>query len=596
MDKKGTVRRLFVLMGGYRWLEIVSMVTVAASAAMNLLAYVRVYYVGEAVLTTAGDLSSIDRQAIAALGWDAVLFIMAAFGIYGIGLLFSHLTAFNTVARLRDRIVCHLGRVSLGYHVANPSGKLRKIIEKNTDNIENTIAHTMPDFVNAIALPVAYIACMFAFDWRLSLACLAPLVAGFFVLAWMLNDSSKSFYAKQQKSAEDMASATTEYVRGIAVVKVFGQTAESFKRYHDSVEEHRSWMLKYALSMRLPDSLYTVTINAGFLFLIPTAIVLHDSAKGGAAATTAAATFIFFCVLIPMTVTMLTRIMNAASNLMVSSASLDAVDGILAQPVLERPLTPKEPKCFDIALDHVSFRYKPDSPLALDDVTLRIPAGTVCALVGQSGGGKTTVANLIARFWDVQEGTVRIGGDDVREMDYAWLAAHTSIVFQDTRLFKASIADNVAYAKPTASREEVLRALHLAQCDDILKKFPNGADAVVGARGVYLSGGEMQRIALARAMLKDAPIVLLDEATAYSDAENEHLIQQALSKLLRGKTVLMIAHRLSTVVDADQICVVENGRIVERGVHDELIAQAGFYAHMYKEYERSVEWKIGGAA
>lgn len=596
MDKKGTVRRLFVLMGGYRWLEIVSMATVAASAAMNLFAYVRVYYVGEAVLTTAGDLSSIDRQAIAALGWDAVLFIMAAFGIYGIGLLFSHLTAFNTVARLRDRIVCHLGRVSLGYHVANPSGKLRKIIEKNTDNIENTIAHTMPDFVNAIALPVAYIACMFAFDWRLSLACLAPLVAGFFVLAWMLNDSSKSFYAKQQKSAEDIASATTEYVRGIAVVKVFGQTAESFKRYHDSVEEHRSWMLKYALSMRLPDSLYIVIINAGFLFLIPTAIVLHDSAKDGAAATTAAVTFIFFCVLIPMTVTMLTRIMNASSNLMVSSASLDAVDDILAQPVLERPLTPKEPECFDIALDHVSFRYKPDSPLALDDVTLRIPAGTVCALVGQSGGGKTTVANLIARFWDVQEGTVRIGGDDVREMDYAWLAAHTSIVFQDTRLFKASIADNVAYAKPTASREEVLRALHLAQCDDILQKFPNGADAVVGARGVYLSGGEMQRIALARAMLKDAPIVLLDEATAYSDAENEHLIQQALSKLLRGKTVLMIAHRLSTVVDADQICVVENGRIVERGVHDELMAQAGSYARMYKEYERSVEWKIGGAA
>ena len=380
------------------------------------------------------------------------------------------------------------------------------------------------------------------------------------------------------------------------MVKVFGQTAESFKRYHDSVEEHRSWMLKYALSMRLPDSLYTVIINAGFLFLIPTAIVLHDSAKGGAAVTTAAATFIFFCVLIPMTVTMLTRIMNAASNLMVSSASLDAVDGILAQPVLERPLTPKEPECFDIALDHVSFRYKPDSPLALDNVTLRIPAGTVCALVGQSGGGKTTVANLIARFWDVQEGTVRIGGDDVREMDYAWLAAHTSIVFQDTRLFKAPIADNVAYARPTASREEVLRALHLAQCDDILQKFPNGADAVVGARGVYLSGGEMQRIALARAMLKDAPIVLLDEATAYSDAENEHLIQQALSKLLRGKTVLMIAHRLSTVVDADQICVVENGRIVERGVHDELMAQAGSYARMYKEYERSVEWKIGGAA
>lgn len=582
--------RLFGYMGKLSWLQLFSALFVIASAVMNMLAYVSVYEVAVLVLDASG-VESVDQAAVVEQGWRAVFYIMGAFGAYGMGLLFSHLAAFNTVARLRTRIVKHLGKLPLGYFSMNPSGKLRKIVETNTDSIENTIAHTMPDFVNAVTLPVVFVAFMFSFDWRLSLASLLPLLIGFLILARMLKDSTTDFYAKQQKSAEDMANATTEFIRGISVVKIFGQTASSFARYRDAVSEYRNWMLKYALSMRMSDSLYMTVINSSFLFLVPTAIMLGNGPDASGALV---GSFVFFCSLIPMTITLLTRIMNATSNLIVSGVSLDAVDEILAEEPLHDDADACCPSQFDLELSHVSFRYEPDAPYALRDVSLRVPQGSVVALVGQSGGGKSTIANLIARFWDAQEGIVSVGGVDVRKIPYAWLAENVGIVFQQPSLFHAPISENVAMAKAGANADEVSRALSLAQCDDILAKLPEGEQAVIGAAGTQLSGGEQQRIVLARAILKDAPIVLLDEATAFADAENERLIQQALTQLLKGKTVLMIAHRLSTVINADLICVVDGGRIIERGAHEDLLAADGAYARMYREYETSVSWKIGG--
>lgn len=590
MKKRGTMSRLFGHMGKLSWLQVFSALFVIASAVMNMLAYVSVYEVAVLVLD-ASSVESVDQAAVVEQGWRAVSYIMGAFGVYGMGLLFSHLAAFNTVARLRSRIVEHLGKLPLGYFSMNSSGKLRKIVETNTDNIENTIAHTMPDFVNAVTLPVVFIAFMFSFDWRLSLASLLPLLIGFLILARMLKDSTMDFYAKQQKSAEDMANATTEFIRGISVVKVFGQTASSFARYRDAVGAYRTWMLKYALSMRRSDSLYMTVINSSFLFLVPTALMLGN---GPDASSALVGSFVFFCALIPMTITLLTRIMNATSNLIVSGVSLDAVDEILAEEPLRDDADARCPSRFDLELNHVSFRYEPDAPYALHDVSLRVPQGSVVALVGQSGGGKSTIANLIARFWDAQEGVVSVGGVDVRKIPYAWLAESVGIVFQQPSLFHAPVSENVAMAKAGADADEVSRALSLAQCDDILAKLPEGEQVVIGAAGTQLSGGEQQRIVLARAILKDAPIVLLDEATAFADAENERLIQQALTQLLRGKTVLMIAHRLSTVVNADLICVVDGGHIIERGTHEDLLAADGAYARMYREYETSVSWKIGG--
>lgn len=590
MKKRGTISRLFGYMEKFSWLQLFSALFVIASAVMNMLVYVSVYEVVVLVLD-AGGVESIDQAAVAEQGWRAVLYIMGAFGTYGMGLLFSHLAAFNTVARLRIRIMEHLGKLPLGYFSTNPSGKLRKIVETNTDNIESTIAHTMPDFVNAVTLPVVFVAFMFFFDWRLSLASLLPLVIGFLILARMLKDSTTDFYAKQQKSAEDMANATTEFIRGISVVKIFGQTASSFARYRDAVGAYRNWMLKYALSMRMSDSLYMTVINSSFLFLVPTAIMLGD---GPDASSAFVGSFVFFCALIPMTITLLTRIMNATSNLIVSGVSLDAVDEILAEEPLRDDEGARCPSRFDLELSHVSFRYEPDAPYALRDVSLCVPQGSIVALVGQSGGGKSTIANLIARFWDAQEGIVSVGGVDVKKIPYAWLAENVGIVFQQPSLFHASIFENVEMAKAGATADEVSSALSLAQCDDILAKLPEGERAVIGAAGTQLSGGEQQRIALARAILKDAPIVLLDEATAFADAENERLIQQALTQLLKGKTVLMIAHRLSTVVNADLICVVDGGCVIERGTHEDLLAADGAYARMYREYETSVSWKIGG--
>ena len=587
-----TIGKLLKFSGPFRITILLSAVFSAFSAVINLKAYLCVYGVAKVLIQSSGNFGALDLAAMKALGMQAVRYVCMGFGIYGMALLCSHISAYNTVARIRMQLIRHLGTLPLGYHSLHPSGKQRKIIEKNTDNLEILIAHNIPDYVQSLVLPIAFLVFMFRYDWRLSLICLVPILIGFILLFSMLKGESSGFIGQVQKSGEDISNAATEYVRGIAVVKTFGQTASSFRRYQRSVKDYADFMTKYAFSMENAFSLYTTIVNAVFLFLIPGGIVLYN--LGGGAEKTIM-TFAFFAVLIPLVASILTKLMHSSSNLMLADASFTAIEEMLA----EKPLTETKklpvPQNGEIRLDHVSFQYEAGVK-ALDDVSLTIRPGTVTALVGESGGGKSTVANLIARFWDVSEGSVTVGGVEVRELDYADWMKHISIVFQDTNLFKMSVAENVAMYKPGASREEIMEALRQARCEDILEKLPNGVDSVIGARGVYLSGGEMQRIALARAILKDAPIVLLDEATAFADAENEYLIQRALDILLHGKTVLMIAHRLQTIVHADQIIVMQRGGIAEQGTHEELMQRQGVYAKMYHEYENSVSWKIGGWA
>lgn len=587
-----TIGKLLKFSGPFRITILLSAVFSAFSAVINLKAYLCVYGVAKVLIQSSGNFGALDLAAMKALGMQAVWYVCMGFGIYGMALLCSHISAYNTVARIRTQLIRHLGTLPLGYHILHPSGKQRKIIEKNTDNLEILIAHNIPDYVQSLVLPIAFLVFMFRYDWRLSLICLVPILIGFILLFSMLKGESSGFIGQVQKSGEDISNAATEYVRGIAVVKTFGQTASSFRRYQRAVKDYADFMTKYAFSMENAFSLYTAIVNAVFLFLIPGGIVLYN--LGGGAEKTIM-TFAFFAVLIPLVASILTKLMHSSSNLMLADASFAAIEKMLA----EKPLTETKklpvPQNGEIRLDHVSFQYEAGVK-ALDDVSLTIRPGTVTALVGESGGGKSTVANLIARFWDVSEGSVTVGGVDVRELDYADWMKHISIVFQDTNLFKMSVAENVAMYKPGASRKEIMEALRQARCEDILEKLPDGVDSVIGARGVYLSGGEMQRIALARAILKDAPIVLLDEATAFADAENEYLIQRALDILLRGKTVLMIAHRLQTIVHADQIIVMQRGGIAEQGTHEELMQRQGVYAKMYHEYENSVSWKIGGLA
>ena len=587
-----TIGKLLKFSGPFRITILLSAVFSTFSAVINLKAYLCVYGVAKVLIQSSGNFGALDLAAMKALGMQAVWYVCMGFGIYGMALLCSHISAYNTVARIRMQLIRHLGTLPLGYHILHPSGKQRKIIEKNTDNLEILIAHNIPDYVQSLVLPIAFLVFMFRYDWRLSLICLVPILIGFILLFSMLKGESGGFIEQVQKSGEDISNAATEYVRGIAVVKTFGQTASSFRRYQRAVKDYADFMMKYAFSMENAFSLYTTIVNAVFLFLIPGGIVLYN--LGGGAEKTIM-TFAFFAVLIPLVASILTKLMHSSSNLMLADASFTAIEEMLAEKPLAETKKLPVPQNGEICLNHVSFQYDAGVK-ALDDVSLTIRPGTVTALVGESGGGKSTVANLIARFWDVSEGSVTVGGVDVRELDYADWMKHISIVFQDTNLFKISVAENVAMYKPGASREEIMEALRQAQCEDILEKLPNGVDSVIGARGVYLSGGEMQRIALARAILKDAPIVLLDEATAFADAENEYLIQRALDILLHGKTVLMIAHRLQTIVHADQIIVMQRGGIAEQGTHEELMQRQGVYAKMYHEYENSVSWKIGGFA
>lgn len=587
-NKKSLLPRLMSYAGKYKISMVLSWVFAAIGGVVSVGTYICIYRVAQSVLLNG---QAVPTDQMARLGWLAVQLTMTAFGLYGLGLMLSHLTAFNMMATIRIKLTQHLGRVPLGYYSENASGELRKTIEKNVENTENFVAHQMPDTAQSLIMPVAFLICMFYFDWRISLVCLIPVIVGFIALSSMLKSESSGFIENYQKALGEMGAAGVEYVRGISVVKVFGQTVHSFKQFYKSIMNYKKFSVDYVMSMEKPMSIYVTAVNGMFFVLIPAGIILYNATVNQERALHS---LIFFIVFTPLVSVLLTRIMSCSSNIMMATQALDTIEKVLNVPEQDISTEAALPETFDIEFRDVRFSYNEDAEAALNDLSFTAKAGTVTALVGPSGSGKSTVANLIARFWKLDSGKILIGGKDIKSLDYdAWMRG-CSFVFQETNLLKMSIADNVAFCKPDATESEIKKALHEAQCDDIVGKLPQGIHTVVGGDGVYLSGGEQQRIALARAILQDAPVILLDEATSFADPENEHLILKALETLMRGKTVIMIAHRLSTVTKANNIVVLKNGALAEQGTHEKLLCKGGMYAEMYREYNASTSWRIGG--
>ena len=587
MKKQSSLSRLLDYAGKYKYLTIASWVLSAASALMALAPFVYIWKIIREVLDAAPDFRAAEH--LGRYGWMAVLFAVLSMLIYIGGLLCSHLAAFRVQANIRKQLVHHIANLPLGFMDSAGSGKLRKIIDESSAATETYLAHQLPDKAGALTTPAGLLVMLLVFDWRLGLLSLLPVGIAFAIMGAMTGKRMAKKMKEYQDSLELMASEAVEYVRGIPVVKTFGQSVFSFKRFQASIDNYQKWVISYTKDLRLPMMFYTTIINAVFAVLI--AAALYFTADG--VSNEFLLNLLFYIIITPVITVTLHKIMYSSENEMIVTDALQRIDGILALQPLPAAAVPETPKDNSVTLRNVVFRYPNASQNALDGIGMEIKPGEHVALVGPSGGGKTTLASVIARFWDVNSGEVNIGGVNVKNIAKDRLMDTVSFVFQDSRLLKTTILENVRMAKPDASQEDVLRALHDAQCDDILAKLPRGMDTVVGTKGVYLSGGEAQRISIARAMLKNAPVIILDEATAFADPDNEMRVQAAFSKMCEGKTVLMIAHRLSTVTGADRIFVVQEGKIIEAGTHSELSVRDGLYAQMWREYTHTAKWKVG---
>ncbi|WP_337368437.1 ABC transporter ATP-binding protein [Senegalimassilia faecalis] len=531
---------------------------------------------------------------IATYGWAAVAFAAASIIVYFCALMCTHLAAFRTAANMRKATTEHLMRLPLGFFDTHATGELRRIIDGCAAQTETLLAHMLPDCAGSVVMVVGMLVMLFAFDWRLGVSCLVAVVISIACLMSMMSGKGMEFMKQYMGALTSMNKTGTEYVRGIPVVKVFQQTVYSFKAFHDSITEYAAMAQNYAVNFCRPPQVTQLTVLNGLvIFLVPTAILLAPGEGDFARFLTNFAFYAIFSAIIP---TAMTKLMFMSEAAQMAGDAMSEVGKLLDTPALPAPATPRRTNGTDIAFDNVSFTYEGATAPALDGVTFAAPAASTVALVGPSGSGKSTAASLVPRFWDVSAGSVRIGGTDVRDMDPADLMGQVAFVFQTNQLFAQSLADNVRAARPDATDAEVLAALSAAQCDDIVAKLPQGINTQLGTGGAYLSGGEVQRVALARAILKDAPIVVLDEATAFADPENEALIQRALAHLAAGRTVLMIAHRLSTVVGADNIVVLDGGHVAEQGTHAQLVAAGGLYARMWGDYEQAVSWKIASDA
>lgn len=590
---KDAVGRLLGFAGSRKKLAVLGCVLAGVNGIFVVMPLVCVWFVLRDLVAVAPNWSA--AEGLAFWGWLAFAFSAAGLFVYFAALMCTHLAAFRTAANMRKQALGHLARVPLGYFDSHASGHLRRVVDGCAGQTEDVLAHKLPDFVGSLVTPVAFVAVMFAFDWVMGLVCLVPIAVSALMMWWMMGRQAKNdgmpFMMLYQDALNRMNKAAVEYVRGIPVVKVFQQTVHSFRAFSEAIMSYRDMAYQYSKSCQRPQVVQLVAINGTFAVLVPAGILLAHAAGDFAAFLT---DFLFYAVFSAITTTMMTKVMYASEAVMMAQDSVRRIDEILATRPLAEPsaVRARHPRDASISFEQVGFAYPGASGDALVDMSLEVPAGSTVALVGPSGGGKTTAASLVPRFWDAGSGRVRVGGVDVRDIPAAELMAQVAFVFQNDRLFKASLLENIRAARPGATRAQVEAAAHAAQCDDIVAKFPDGLDTQVGAEGVYLSGGECQRIALARAILKDAPIVVLDEATAFADPENEALIQRALARLCAGKTVLMIAHRLSTVIGADIICVLDGGRVVERGRHDELVAAGGLYAKMWDDYRTSVTWRI----
>lgn len=527
---------------------------------------------------------------IATYGWAAVAFAAASIVVYFCALMCTHLAAFRTASNMRKQTTEHLMHLPLGFFDTHATGELRRIIDGCAAQTETLLAHMLPDCAGSVVMVVGMLVMLFVFDWRLGLACLVAVAVSICCLMAMMSGEGMKFMKQYMGALTKMNKTGTEYVRGIPVVKVFQQTVYSFKAFHDAITEYAAMAQNYAVNFCRPPQVAQLTVLNGLvIFLVPVAILLAPGEGDFARFVTNFAFYAIFSAIIP---TAMTKLMFMSEATQMAGDAMGRSGELLAAPALPVPAAPKRAGGNDIAFSDVSFTYEGTEQPALDGVSFTVPAGKTVALVGPSGSGKSTAASLVPRFWDVTAGSVSIGGTDVRDMDPADLMGQVAFVFQTNQLFAQSLADNVRAARPDATDEQVLAALSAAQCDDIVAKLPQGIRTQLGAGGAYLSGGEVQRVALARAILKDAPIVVLDEATAFADPENEALIQRALARLATGRTVLMIAHRLSTVVGADNIVVLDGGHVAEQGTHAQLVAAGGLYARMWRDYEQAVSWKI----
>ena len=586
-SKESSMSKLFAYAGSYKYLTIASWILSAVSALIALLPFYYIWRIMQEVVNAAPDYEN--AKNLSGLGWSAVGFAVLAMAIY-IGALFcSHIAAFHVQANMRSTLMKHILTLPMGFMDSDGSGKIRKIVNESTAATETYLAHQLPDKAGAVATPAGLLLLLVVFDWKLGLLSLVPVLFAFVIMGAMTGSRMKQKMEEYQNALEEMSNEAVEYVRGIPVVKTFGQSVFSFKRFRDAIKKYEKWTIAYTKELRWPMVGFTTLINAIFAILIAAAYWLG----GESGDRELFVNLLFYIIITPILTVTLGKIMYAGENTMIVEDALNRTDSILNKKPLPESGKQQEIRDYSITLDQVSFRYDDAKQDALHEISLDIRSGEHVAFVGPSGGGKTTLASLTARFYDATAGSVRIGGVDVKDIPSAQLMNMVSFVFQDSKLLKMSIYDNVRMGKKDAAREEVMEALKNAQCEDIIAKLPNGVDTVIGTEGTYVSGGEAQRLSIARAMLKNAPILILDEATAFADPDNEAKVQKAFSKLAEGKTVIMIAHRLSSVVGADRICVLKAGEIAEQGTHEQLLEENGLYAHMWNEYNKSVSWKVG---
>jgi ATP-binding cassette subfamily B protein len=559
----------------------------ATSALISMVPYILIWLIARELLIFQTESS---QELIISYAWWAMLAAIGSTLIYFLALTLSHLAAFRVETNIRRQSMQKIVYLPLGFFDKNTSGSIRKIIDENASIIHSFLAHQLPDLAVGLLMPLASLVLIFVFDWRLGLACLIPMLISIFFMSQMLNKKGDYFLKSYMNSLEDMNTEAVEYVRGIPVVKVFQQTVYSFKNFHDSIQRYKDLVYQYTLMWEKPMSACTVAIHGFVYVLVPVTILLIGNSQNYAVILL---DLFFYILITPLFAQSIRKVMRLNMALGHANEAVNRIEKLMKVKPLPMAVDPKPIACHEISFEDVSFSYPGHEQKAIENISFTIPEGKTFALVGASGSGKTTIARLVPRFWDTDSGQVTIGGNDVKEVSQNDLMQHVSFVFQNTRLLKTSLLENIRYGNPETTIGRVEHAVESAQCQEIINKLPDGLNTVVGVEGTYLSGGEQQRIALARAILKDAPIIVLDEATAFADPENEHLIQKALAKLTKDKTVLMIAHRLTSVVDVDSIIVIDKGKIAEQGSHYELMKKQGTYAKMWNEYQKSVKWTIG---